>query len=228
MFLVSVQDWHQISAKYGEETKDVIMSSSAVKIVKRQNNPETRNPLLKGIPTLTKIVHSYSADVSRLGSFWGGGKMKKEYLSLSNITVDTYYHKIWCLMYANVYASSSYVTLSYSANWPTAANAKYYALYKRTLTVPTNQLLTLNLQCSIMGAVSDSASSYAGANSFYASSVTWYPGVIINNSDDSYCIASISPTYSPRDSYNNSIAFTSNYSTINVYFLISSTNVGNK
>ena len=77
MFLVSVQDWHQISAKYGEETKDVIMSSSAVKIVKRQNNPETRNPLLKGIPTLTKIVHSYSADVSRLGSFWGGGKMKK-------------------------------------------------------------------------------------------------------------------------------------------------------
>jgi hypothetical protein len=53
------------------------MSSSAVKIIKRQNNPETRNPLLKGIPTLTKIVHSYSADVSRLGPLWGGGKMKK-------------------------------------------------------------------------------------------------------------------------------------------------------
>lgn len=144
-------------------------------------------------------------------------------LSSSNITVDTYYHKIWCLMYGYVSASSSnYVSLSYSANWPTTANAKYYALYKRTLTVPTNQLLTLNLQCSIMGAVSDSASGYAGANNFYASSVTWYPGVIITNSDDSYCIASISPAYSSRDIYNDSIAFTSNYSTINVYFLISS------
>ena len=77
MFLVSVQDWHQISSKYGQETTDVILSSSAVKIVKRQNNPETRNVLLKGLPSLTKVVHSYSSDVSRLGSFWGSGKMKK-------------------------------------------------------------------------------------------------------------------------------------------------------
>lgn len=143
-------------------------------------------------------------------------------LSSSNIVVDTYYHKIWCLMQANVYDSSNHVSLSYSANWPTTANAKYYALYKRTLTVPTNQLLTLNLQCSIMGAVSDSDSSYAGANNIYASSVTWYPSVIINNSDDSYCIASIRPGYLYSDSYNDSIVFTSNYSTINVYFLISS------
>ena len=78
MFLVSVQDWHQISAKYGQETTNVILSSSAIKIIKRHNNPETRNPLLKGIPTLTKLIHSYSADESRLGPFWGSGKMKKD------------------------------------------------------------------------------------------------------------------------------------------------------
>jgi len=77
MFLVSVQDWHQISAKYGQETTDVILSSSAVKIVKRQNNPETRNALLKGLPKLTKVVHSYSENVSRLGPFSGKGTMKK-------------------------------------------------------------------------------------------------------------------------------------------------------
>lgn len=59
MFLVSVQDWHQISTKYSGETANVIMSSAAVKIIKRQNNPETRNPLLKGIAPLTKVVHSY-------------------------------------------------------------------------------------------------------------------------------------------------------------------------
>lgn len=142
-------------------------------------------------------------------------------LSSSNIVVDTYSHDIWCLMQANVYASSTYVSLNYSANWPTIANAKYYALYKRTLTVPTNQLLTLSLQCSIMGAISDSASSFARANKFYASSVTWYPSVIITNSDDSYCIASISPYHTSNNSYSNSIAFKSTYSTINVYFLIS-------
>lgn len=77
MFLVSVQDWHQISSKYGQETANVIISSSAVKIIKRQNNPETRNPLLKGIPSLTKVIHSYSGNVSRLGPFWGSGTMKK-------------------------------------------------------------------------------------------------------------------------------------------------------
>ena len=84
MFLVSVQDWHQISAKYGQETTDVILSSSAVKIVKRQNNPETRNALLKGLPKLTKVVHSYSQDVSRLGPFWGSGKMKKGMFNFYN------------------------------------------------------------------------------------------------------------------------------------------------
>lgn len=145
------------------------------------------------------------------------------YLSSSNITVDSISHNIWCLMYANVrHNSSTYVNLSYSANWPMTANAKYYALYKRTLTVPTNQLLTLKLQCSIKGAVSDSDSGIAGVNSFYTNHVTWYPGVIITNSDDSDCITSISPSYTNGDSYNNNITFTSNYSTINVYFLISS------
>ncbi len=69
-FLVCVQDWHQITAKYDQETTDVIMSSSAAKIIKRQNNPQTRAPLLKGIETLTKVVISYE---SRRGYFdWSG------------------------------------------------------------------------------------------------------------------------------------------------------------
>lgn len=61
-FFVCVQDWHQISAKYDQETTDVIMSAAAAKIVKRQNNIETRAPLLKGIETYTKIIHSYSSN----------------------------------------------------------------------------------------------------------------------------------------------------------------------
>ena len=65
-FLVCVQDWHQIISKYDEETSTVIMSSTAAKIIKRQNNPDTRAPLLKGIETLTKVVHSYD---SRQGWF---------------------------------------------------------------------------------------------------------------------------------------------------------------
>lgn len=69
-FLVCVQDWHQIVSKYDQETSTIIMSSSAAKIIKRQNNPDTRNPLLKGIETLTKVVISYD---SRRGYFdWGG------------------------------------------------------------------------------------------------------------------------------------------------------------
>ena len=59
MFLVVVQDWHQISAQYSEEKMNIIISSVAVKIIKRQNNPETRNLMMKGIMMLTKKVHSY-------------------------------------------------------------------------------------------------------------------------------------------------------------------------
>lgn len=59
-FLVSVQDWHQISSKYEQETAQTIISSVAVKIVKRHNNPETRNAMMGGITPLTKVVHSSS------------------------------------------------------------------------------------------------------------------------------------------------------------------------
>lgn len=87
-FFISVQDWHQINSKYDQETTDIIISSVAAKIVKRQNNPETRNILTKGIETLTKVVHSYSRNICKIdfkGSsfigmkemgwgydFWGG------------------------------------------------------------------------------------------------------------------------------------------------------------
>ncbi len=66
MFLVCVQDWHQISSLYSEGKKDIIISSAAVKIIKRQNNPETRNLLMKGMAMLTKTVHSYSETINSL------------------------------------------------------------------------------------------------------------------------------------------------------------------
>ena len=56
IFLVVVQDWHQISAKYGENVTDIILSSVAAKIIKRQNNPETRNKMMAGIMPLTRRV----------------------------------------------------------------------------------------------------------------------------------------------------------------------------
>lgn len=91
MFLVVVQDWHQISAKYGKETAQVVMSSSAVKIIKQQNNPETRNPLLKGITPLTKVVHSYGGKFNSLISFFPKSDMKKD---LFRIWDHGYSHKI--------------------------------------------------------------------------------------------------------------------------------------
>jgi len=64
-FLVCVQDWHQISSKYSQETADIIMSSVAVRIIKRQNNTVTRQPLLKGIETLTKVTYTIKEDLTR-------------------------------------------------------------------------------------------------------------------------------------------------------------------
>lgn len=91
-FLVCVQDWHQISSKYDQETANIIMSSVAVKIIKRHNNPETRGVLLKGIETLTKVVHSYD---SRRGYFdWSGPLLPN---SKSKINFNLYWdlkHKI--------------------------------------------------------------------------------------------------------------------------------------
>lgn len=56
IYLVCVQDWHQITAKYGEDTCDIILSSVAAKIIKRQNNPQTRDKVTAGIMKLTRIV----------------------------------------------------------------------------------------------------------------------------------------------------------------------------
>ncbi|MBO5997003.1 MAG: type IV secretory system conjugative DNA transfer family protein [Alphaproteobacteria bacterium] len=58
VYLVCVQDWHQISAKYGEDTTDVVLSSVAAKIIKRQNNIETRNKVTAGMMSLTRIVEN--------------------------------------------------------------------------------------------------------------------------------------------------------------------------
>lgn len=56
VYLVCVQDWHQIASKYGENTTDVILSSVAAKIIKRQNNVITRNKVTAGIMNLTRVV----------------------------------------------------------------------------------------------------------------------------------------------------------------------------
>ena len=81
IFLVIVQDWHQISAKYDSNTKDVIMSSVAAKIVKRQNNVETRNALMAGIMPLTRRVEaSHGGEVGfgpKVNPFIDKGGFKK-------------------------------------------------------------------------------------------------------------------------------------------------------
>ncbi len=122
MFFVVVQDWHQISSKYGQETADVIMSSTAAKIIKRQNNPETRNPLLKGITPLTKVVHSYSQNSSLLGPIFGSGEMKK---SLFNF-YHSYSHKIK-IMSDSVIGGSGILSM---------ANEKQLVLYAGHLKTP--------------------------------------------------------------------------------------------
>ncbi len=79
-FVVSVQDWHQIVTKYNKETSDLIMSSVAARLIKRQNNLETRGPLLKGIGSLTKVVDSYSGSKGWLdftGPIFPSGDVKK-------------------------------------------------------------------------------------------------------------------------------------------------------
>ncbi len=64
VYLVCVQDWHQISEKYGENTTDVILSSVAAKIIKRQNNIETRNKVTAGMMALTRVVEgSHGGDI---------------------------------------------------------------------------------------------------------------------------------------------------------------------
>lgn len=80
MFYVSVQDWNQISSKYGEEKMNIIISSVAAKVVKRQNNPETRNLMLKGIEPLTKTVHSYD-QTEHMFKFNWTKKHKVKYIS---------------------------------------------------------------------------------------------------------------------------------------------------
>lgn len=91
-FLVCVQDWHQITVKYDQETADVIMSSVAVKIIKRQNNPLTRGPLLKGIESLTKVVHSYSSKRSFFD--WSGALIPTAKSKMGFNMFWEYSHKI--------------------------------------------------------------------------------------------------------------------------------------
>ncbi len=56
MFLLGVQDWHQLNSVYGANTTNIIMSSCAATIIKRQNNPNTTNRLISMFGKRTKRV----------------------------------------------------------------------------------------------------------------------------------------------------------------------------
>ncbi len=70
MFFLNIQDWNQISAKYSGETKDIILSSVAAKIIKRQNNEKTRGALLQGTGNVTKVTHKYKSKGYLFGSLY--------------------------------------------------------------------------------------------------------------------------------------------------------------
>ena len=65
----------------------------AAKIIKRQNNPETRNILLKGIETLTKVIHKYSGDRCKI-DFTGSSLIGMKEMGLGWSAWGGHSHKI--------------------------------------------------------------------------------------------------------------------------------------
>lgn len=59
-FLICVQDLHQIKSKYSEEALDILMTNTAVKIVKRQNNPTNAAVFTALGPKWTQKIPSWS------------------------------------------------------------------------------------------------------------------------------------------------------------------------
>ena len=60
IFLVCVKDWHQISSVYGQNATDIILSSVGCKIIKRHNNPQTRQKMLAGLGNWSHRVEKKS------------------------------------------------------------------------------------------------------------------------------------------------------------------------
>lgn len=59
-FLICVQDLQQITSKYGESALDILMTNTAVKIVKRQNNPTNASKFTALGPKHTQKIPSWS------------------------------------------------------------------------------------------------------------------------------------------------------------------------
>lgn len=144
-----------------------------------------------------------------------------------NLTISG--NDLYCLKYAYTYNSSSTIAnVSYSASWPgTASDAKYYALYKRTVTVPTNTVITLSINLNAFYAQSDAQSGMGGLTSGYSvNTITWYPGFIITDASNNNVITTITPSYCTSTVFNKTHSFnTSGYSSINIYFIVNSLNM---
>lgn len=61
-YFFTFQDWHQLSKKYGEKTTEVLLNMPGAKILKRCNNIDTRNKMMKGLGDTTKIKYSIGED----------------------------------------------------------------------------------------------------------------------------------------------------------------------
>lgn len=141
-----------------------------------------------------------------------------------NLTISS--NDLYCLKYAYTYNSSSTIAnVSYSASWPgTASDAKYYALYKRTVTVPTNTAVTLSINLTAFYAQSDALSGSGGLTSGYnVNTISWYPGFIITDASNNNIITTIIPSNCTSTVFSRTHSFnTSGYSSINIYFIVTS------
>lgn len=144
-----------------------------------------------------------------------------------NLTISG--NELYCLKYGYTYSSSSTIAnVAYSASWPgTSSEAKYHALYKRTVTVPTNSNITLSINLTAYYAQSDAQSGMGGLYSGYTvNTISWYPGFIITDSSDNNIISTITPSYCTSTTFSRTLSFNSSgYSSINIYFIVSSLNM---
>lgn len=134
---------------------------------------------------------------------------------------DCYYSngEISCI--SNDYISPNTSTLTYveyGSTWPgTAAQAKYYAISKRTFTVPIGQSINLNYEFYLYGAQSSSIG--GDVTTITPNNYSWKIGIIITDSSDTYVISTLTPGSTYGYSYTGTLTFTSNYSSINVYVI---------
>lgn len=135
---------------------------------------------------------------------------------------DCYYSggAISCI--SNNYISpntSSLTTVECGGTWPsTAAQAKYCAISKRTFTVPIGQYINLDYAFYLYGVQSTDSS---GVNTILKEpyNYSWNIGIMITDSSDTHIITILAPGSTTGNSRVDTLTFTSNYSSINVYVI---------